>query len=290
MENRSPPRLFFISNKSAIEVALTMDLLNETQYRFLVGDLCLLVDRKDRRYLLTLTPAEQFHSHSGFIEHDDIIGAQEGTNIKSSKGSVFLAVRPTLSEYSVMMQRGPTPIYTKDIGAILAYGDIYPGSRVVEAGTGSAALTMALLQAVGDHGHIFSYEVREDFLEIAKNNLLKFERLNRAQLTLQQNDIYQGINEQDVDRIVLDLPEPWEVIPHAETSLRPGGILVSYVPTTLQLHRVWESLDACPGFGLIEQFELIHRPWEGAKNSLRPSHRMVGHTGFITTARRISQG
>ena len=267
-----------------------MDTPNETPYVFLAGDICLLIDRKDRRYLITLKSGDQFHSHSGFINHDDIVGVTDGTNIKSSGGSNFLAFRPTLAEYSVMMERGPTPIYPKDIGAILSYGDIYPGCKVVEAGTGSGSLTMALLEAVGGKGHVFSYEIRDDFLEIAQSNILRFARLESEQLTLENRDIYEGIDEQDVDRIVLDLAEPWKVIPHAEISLRPGGILIIYVPTTLQLHRVWENLAACAGFGLIEQIELIERPWDAAKNSLRPSHRMVGHTGFITTARRISQG
>ncbi len=258
---------------------------------FRPGDLVLLTDRKRRKYLVTLREGGEFHSHAGIIAHDDMIGQPEGAEFRTSqRGGVYLALRPTLADYILTMKRGATPIYPKDIGAILTYADIRPGARVVEAGIGSGALTIALLQAVGDSGHVYSYETREDFAKLAQGNVSAFlpdDSANR--LTIHVSDIYaDGINEQDVDRVVLDLPEPTRVIPHARTALRPGGIFLAFVPTTLQLHRLWQDLDADPVFDLIEQFEIALRAWDAGPNTLRPAHRMVAHTGFITTARRLA--
>ena len=208
---------------------------------FRAGDLILLQDRKRRRYLVTLAPGGEFHSHAGIIQHDDIIGQPEGTEFRAEqRGGLYLAVRPTLSEYIVTMKRGATPIYPKDIGAILTAADIHPGARVVEAGIGSGALTIALLRAVGEIGAVTSYETREDFARIAQRNITGFLPPElTARLTVHVRDIYaDGIDEQAVDRVVLDLPEPWLVIAHAREALRPGGIFLAFVPTTLQLHRL----------------------------------------------------
>ena len=189
------------------------------------------------------------------------------------------------------MKRGATPIYPKDIGAILTYADIHPGATVVEAGIGSGGMTIALLRAVGESGSVFSYESREDFARIAQRNVTGFLSDELAdRLTVHVNDIYEnGIEESAVDRVVLDLPEPWQVIPHARKAMRPGGIFLAFLPTTLQLHRLWQDLDADPVFGLIDQFEIALRQWDAGPQSLRPAHRMVAHTGFITTARRLGR-
>lgn len=258
---------------------------------FRVGDLVLLTDRKRRKYLITLTEGGEFHSHAGIIQHDDMIGQPEGREFRTSqRGGVYLALRPTLADYILTMKRGATPIYPKDIGAILTYADIRPGTRVVEAGIGSGALTIALLQAVGESGHVYSYETREDFAALAQRNVSDFlpdDSANR--LTVHVSDIYaDGIREKDVDRVVLDLPEPSRVITHARNAMRPGGIFLAFVPTTLQLHRLWQDLEADPVFDLIEQFEIALRSWDAGPTTLRPAHRMVAHTGFITTARRLA--
>ncbi len=258
---------------------------------FRPGDLVLLTDRKRRKYLVTLKEGGEFHSHAGIIRHDDMIGHPEGSEFRTEqKGGVYLALRPTLADYILTMKRGATPIYPKDIGAILTYADIRPGATVVEAGIGSGALTIALLQAVGESGRVHSYETRDDFAALAQRNITTFlppELSDR--LTVHVADIYaDGIEEQAVDRVVLDLPEPWRVIPHARDAMRPGGIFLAYVPTTLQLHRLWQDLDADPVFDLIEQFEIALRPWDAGPQTLRPAHRMVAHTGFITTARRLA--
>ena len=258
---------------------------------FRSGDLVLLTDRKRRKYLVTLREGGEFHSHAGIILHDDMIGQPEGTEFRTSqRGGVYLALRATLADYILTMKRGATPIYPKDIGAILTYADIRPGARVVEAGIGSGALTIALLQAVGESGHVYSYETREDFAALAQGNVSGFLRDDSAnRLTVHVSDIYtDGIKEKDVDRVVLDLPEPSRVIPHARNAMRPGGIFLAFVPTTLQLHRLWQDLEADPVFDLIEQFEIALRAWDAGPNTLRPAHRMVAHTGFITTARRLA--
>ena len=258
---------------------------------FQSGDLVLLIDRKRRKYLITLQEGGEFHSHAGIIAHDDMIGQPEGTEFRTAqKGGVYLAIRPTLGDYILTMKRGATPIYPKDIGAILTYADIRPGTRVVEAGIGSGGLTIALLQAVGESGRIYSYETREDFATLAQGNVSNFLPGDSAdRLTVHVSDIYaDGIKEKDVDRVVLDLPEPWRVIPHARNAMRPGGIFLAYIPTTLQLHRLWQELDANPVFDLIDQFEIALRQWDAGPQSLRPAHRMVAHTGFITTARRLA--
>ncbi len=258
---------------------------------FQAGDLVLLIDRKRRKYLITLEEGGEFHSHAGIIQHDDMIGRPEGREFRTAqKGGVYLAIRPTLGDYILTMKRGATPIYPKDIGAILTHADIRPGARVVEAGIGSGALTIALIQAVGESGRVYSYENREDFAALAQGNVSEFlpaESANR--LTVHVSDIYtDGIKEDDVDRVVLDLPEPSRVIPHAREAMRPGGIFLAFVPTTLQLHRLWQQLDADPVFDLIDQFEIALRQWDAGPQTLRPAHRMVAHTGFITTARRLA--
>ena len=192
------------------------------------GDLIQLIDVKGRRYQVTLQLGKQFHSHSGFIEHDEIIGVIEGSTVTTTRGQRFVVVRPTLSDFIFKMPRGAQVIYPKDIGPILMMGDIGPGMRVLESGVGSGALSMAMLRAGAD---IVGYELREDFAERAQANVVKFmgsDVLERYRVELR--NCYDGIDETDIDRVVLDLPEPWQVVKHAEKSLRPGGIFIAYTP------------------------------------------------------------
>lgn len=254
---------------------------------FQKDDYCLLVDRRDRHYLVHLKPGGKFESHIGNFDLSQLIGQPVGTWIESARGHLMIAFKPTLADLTLRMPRIATVMYPKDLGAMLVYADIFGGARVVEAGTGSGATTMSLLRAVGPTGEVFSYDLREDMLAQALLNVEK-EYPDHANLRLKQGDVYQGFDETDVDRIVLDLPEPWQVAPHASERLVPGGILFSFLPTVLQVHKLTNVLRAQRTFHLIETMEVMMRPWSVGGRSIRPSHRMVGHTGFITTARKCA--
>jgi tRNA (adenine57-N1/adenine58-N1)-methyltransferase len=245
----------------------------------------LLVDHKRRRHLITLEPGRQFHTHAGIVEHDALIGRHEGITIRTTKGARLVAVRPTLSEYVLEMPRGAQVIYPKDLGPILMLADVFPGARILESGVGSGALTCALLRATGTHGSVTGYELRADFAERALRNVHGFLGEDLP-LDVHVRDVYEGIDEEDVDRIVLDLPEPWRVVKHAVAALRPGGILVAYLPTILQVGRLREELAESP-FGMVETVEILQRGWHVEGQSIRPDHRMVGHTGFLTHARLL---
>jgi tRNA (adenine57-N1/adenine58-N1)-methyltransferase len=246
------------------------------------GDLVQLVDAKGRRYQATLTPGKQFHSHSGFIEHDDMIGAAEGSTLRTTRGQTFVVMRPTLSDFVFKMPRGAQVIYPKDLGPILMLADIAPGVRVLESGVGSGALSMAMLRGGAD---IVGYELREDFAERATANVGKFlgpDALDRYRVELR--NCYEGIDGTDFDRVVLDLPEPWQVVKHAEQALRPGGIILAYTPSVTQVSQFREALAESRFFG-AETVEVLHRGWYVEGQAVRPDHRMVAHTGFLSHAR-----
>ena len=246
-----------------------------------------LVYRKGRHYVLALKKGKIFQHSGETIAHDDLIGLEEGNKITLSGGTRMTVLRPILAEYILKMPRGAQVIYPKDLGIILVWGDIYPGARVLEAGVGSGALTMALLRAVGEKGRVFSYEVREDFARHAEKNIQQYlGDLHHWQL--HRRDIYEGIVERELDRIILDLPEPWRLVPQAEITLRSGGILLSYLPTIPQVDQLVQQLRASRAFDFIETIETLLRSWNIEGRSVRPNHRMVAHTGFITTARRIT--
>lgn len=249
------------------------------------GERVLLVDSKDRRYLVTLVAGKQFHTHSGILDHDDIIGAVEGSKIPGSTGRAFLVLRPTLTDVVLKMPRGAQVIYPKDLGAILIAADLAPGQRVLEAGVGSGALSIAALRAGVS---IIGYEIREDFAEVAKTNVHAMLGPDVA-YEVHVRDVTQGIDERDLDRILLDMPEPDKVVPHAAVALRPGGIFMAYLPTINQTALVREALDAY-GFGMAETVEILRRTWHIEGRSIRPDHRMVAHTGFLTFARRLVVG
>jgi tRNA (adenine57-N1/adenine58-N1)-methyltransferase len=250
------------------------------------GDRVLLIDTKQRRHLITLAEGGAFHSHAGVLDHAQLIGEDEGVTVRTTMNARMVAVRPTLAEYVLKMPRGAQVIYPKDLGPILMLADIFPGARVLESGVGSGALTMTLLRAIGPEGHVLGYELRDDFADRARRNVEGFLGPG-APLTIEVRDVYDGIDATDLDRVLLDLPEPWRVVKHAEAALRPGGLLLSYLPTIGQVMRLREEL-AGSLFGMAETLEVLQRGWNVDGQSVRPDHRMVGHTGFLTHARLLA--
>ena len=250
---------------------------------FAYGDKVLILDAKGRRYLATLKEDGEFHTHAGFFPHRELIGQPEGSVVKANRGGTYTVLRPTLEDFVVEMPRGAQVIYPKDLGPMLVMGDIGPGVRVLESGVGSGALSMAMLRAGAD---IVGYELREDFANRARGNVRSFlgaDALDRYRVELR--DCYDGIDERALDRVLLDLPEPWRVVPHAREALRPGGILVAYTPSILQATQLRETLARADVWLAPRTLEVLHRTWHIEGQSVRPDHRMVAHTGFLTSAR-----
>ncbi len=246
-----------------------------------------LLDRRGRSYLFQLTASALFESHIGNCPASDLIGRPEGCRVLTSKGHRLLAVRPTLADLTLRMPRLATVMYPKDLAAMLVYADIFPTARVLEAGAGSGAVTMALLRAVGPSGRVYTYDLRQDMIDQTTQNLDRyFDKYDNLEIKI--GDVYTGFAEDDLDRIILDLPEPWHVVPHASDALIPGGVFFGFVPTVPQVDDLVRSLRAQQTFGMIETMEIMFRQWNVSGRSVRPSHRMVGHTGFIVTARRVS--
>ncbi len=251
---------------------------------FEAGERVLLFDTKGRRYLVQLSPGGEFHTHSGPIRHDDLIGHEEGVRVRSSRGARYIAVRPTLAEVVLTMPRGAQVIYPKDLGPILILADVFPGAKVFESGLGSGALSMALLRAGAD---VTGYELRADFASRAQANVAAFlgdSVLDRYHVSVR--DAYDGVPDAGFDRMVLDLPEPWRLVKPAEAALRPGAILVSYLPTIGQVSTLRDTLERS-AFGLAQTIEVLQRSWHVEGQSVRPDHRMVAHTGFLTAARLL---
>lgn len=252
---------------------------------FEFGDKVMLVDRKERRYLVDLKADGEFHSHAGFVSHDDIVGCPDGSEVVSTKGARYVVLRPTLEDFVVEMPRGAQVIYPKDLATILMIGDIRPGVRVLESGVGSGALSMAMLRA---GAVITGYELRDDFANRARANVRSF--LGEKALDnydVQVRNCYDGIDGTDFDRVVLDLPEPWNVVEHASSALRLGGVLVAYTPAITQAMQVRAALDE--RWTGQRTLEVLHRTWHIDGQAVRPDHRMVAHTGFLTTARLIGR-
>jgi tRNA (adenine57-N1/adenine58-N1)-methyltransferase len=251
------------------------------------GEQVLLIDQRGRRHLFMLRKGETFHSDRGWVAHDAIIGQPDGSWVRTSKGTRYVVLRPTLSEYVLDMPRGAQVIYPKDLAMVMFWADIYPGARVLEAGMGSGALTLALLRAVGPAGRVISYEQREDFARRALANI-QLRMGEVSTLAVRLRPVEEGLAEEEpVDRAVFDLPEPWRLVEPVARVLRSGGIFLSYVPTIIQSHQLSEALRRHPGYTLVETFETLFRPWNIENTSVRPFHRMVAHTGFITVARRV---
>jgi len=257
------------------------------------GERIHLVDTKGRQYALTLKAGETYQFSGQTIAHDEIIGRPDGTIVVLSGGKKLLALRPTFGDYVLKMPRGAQVLYPKDLALITMWADVYPGARVFEAGTGSGALTMALLRAVGSRGLVVTYEVREDFARTARMNIDRYLGPVPNLVTLRRN-AYEGIELLDdgvpFDRVVLDLPEPWQVIPHAAKVLRTGGLYLSFVPTVPQVMQTVDALQQAAVFAMVETFETLLRTWSVRGRSVRPDHRMVAHSGFITVARKVEPG
>ncbi|HEX3515889.1 MAG TPA: tRNA (adenine-N1)-methyltransferase [Trebonia sp.] len=304
---------------------------------FAAGDQVQLTDPKGRMHQIVLSSGGTFHTHRGALSHDDLIGQPEGSVVTASSGTAYVALRPLLADYTLAMKRGATIVYPKDAAQILAYADVFPGARVLEAGAGSGALSCWLLRTIGPDGELVSFEARPDFAEIARENVRKYFgevppwwRLVPGELSAQvalnpslgtgaaysrlrpdskeaENTPSAAIGPDDgghpgvrevvppgddsmFDRVILDMLAPWDNVAHAARALIPGGLICCYVATTTQLSRVVEELRAHGGFFEPTAWETLYRGWHVDGLAVRPDHRMIAHTGFLVTARRLADG
>jgi tRNA (adenine57-N1/adenine58-N1)-methyltransferase len=291
-----------------------------------------LTDPKGRMHQIVLQPGASFHTHRGALSHDDLIGAPEGSVVTATSGTQYVALRPLLADFTLAMKRGATIVYPKDAAQILAYADVFPGARVLEAGAGSGALSCWLLRAVGPDGEVVSFEARADFAEIARENVRKYfgevpgwwrlvtaplsaraaldpsVRTDRA-YSLRKDSALDGADDAPgaadsgsvgdsaadlgggtFDRVILDMLAPWENVAEAATALIPGGLICCYVATTTQLSRIVEELRSHGSFYEPAAWETLYRGWHVEGLAVRPDHRMIGHTGFLVTARRLADG
>ncbi|UJW30727.1 tRNA (adenine-N1)-methyltransferase [Saccharothrix sp. AJ9571] len=255
---------------------------------FRVGDRVQLTDPKGRHYTMVLAEGGEYHTHRGALAHDHVIGQPEGSIIVSAGGTSYLALRPLLPDYVLSMPRGAQVIYPKDAAQIVMWGDIFPGARVLEAGAGSGALTCSLLRAVGSEGSVTSFEVRDDHAEHAVKNVERFFGERPANWHLTIGDVAEHTGE--VDRVVLDMLAPWDVLPAVQRNLVPGGVLTVYVATVTQLSRITEALREQQCWTEPESWETLMRPWHVVGLAVRPDHRMVAHTAFLLTTRRLADG
>ncbi len=261
---------------------------------FRAGDRVQLTDPRGRLHTITLAPGATFHTHKGYFRHDELLGRPEGSVVTSSGGVEYLALRPLLADYVMSMPRGAAVVYPKDAGQVVTMADIYPGAVVVEAGVGSGALAMSLLRAVGDGGRLLSIERRADFADIARANVEGFFGGPHPAWTLTVGDLSDVLptvaGPGTVDRVVLDMLAPWENLDAVATALAPGGVLVAYVATTTQLSRLAEDVRSDGRYTEPQAWESMVRGWHLEGLAVRPQHRMIGHTGFLLTARRMADG
>ncbi|GAA2248858.1 tRNA (adenine-N1)-methyltransferase [Rarobacter faecitabidus] len=259
-----------------------------------VGDRVQLTDPRGRLSTITLEEGGEFHTHRGFLRHDDLIGSPEGIAVTNTYGIEYLAFRPLLSDYVLSMPRGAAIVYPKDAGQIVAQADIFPGARVIESGVGSGGLTLALLNAVGDGGYVHSIERREDFAAIARGNVDNYYGAPHPAWRLSVGDLADVLPESDspgsADRVVLDMLAPWENLEVAADALAPGGVLIAYVATTTQLSRLAEAVRDSGRYSEPYAWETMQRGWHLEGLAVRPQHRMMGHTGFLLTTRRVADG
>jgi tRNA (adenine57-N1/adenine58-N1)-methyltransferase len=260
-----------------------------THSTFGPGDRVQLTDPKGRLHTITLQPGKVFHTHRGALAHDDLIGLPDGSVVSSAGGTAYLALRPLLADYVLSMPRGAQVIYPKDAAQIVAMGDVFPGARVLEAGAGSGALTCSLLRAVGEHGELLSYEIRPDFAEIAHRNVEAFFGDVPKNWTLRIGDVAE-CDQAGFDRIVLDLLAPWEVLHLVDRALVPGGVFIGYVATVPQLSELVEALRERGGYTEPRAWESLVRDWHADGLAVRPDHRMIAHTAFLVSARRLAPG
>lgn len=254
------------------------------------GERVQLTDPKGRLHTITLGVGKEFHTHRGLFKHEELIGRDEGTTIRNTAGIEYLVLRPLLPDYVLSMPRGAAVVYPKDAGQIIAMADIFPGARVVEAGVGSGALSMSLLRAVGDSGLLHSYERRADFADIARANVESFFGGPHPAWRLTVGDLVESLDESAVDRVVLDMLAPWECLESVAGALVAGGVLICYVATATQLSRVAEAIKDDGHYTEPTAWESMVRGWHLEGLAVRPQHRMVGHTGFLITTRRLADG
>ena len=261
---------------------------------FSEGERVQLTDPKGRLHTIILEPGREFHTHRGRLAHDDLIGGPDGSVVRNTAGVEYLALRPLLSDYVMSMPRGAAVVYPKDAGQIVTMADIFPGARVVEAGVGSGALSMRLLRAVGETGHVHSFERREDFADIARGNARAFFGQDHPAWQVTVGDLVEELPNHvepgSVDRVVLDMLAPWECLDAVADALLPGGVLICYVATATQLSRVAEGVREHGGYTEPEAWESLVRGWHLEGLAVRPQHRMHGHTGFLITTRRLAPG
>jgi tRNA (adenine57-N1/adenine58-N1)-methyltransferase len=261
---------------------------------FREGDLVQLTDPKGRHSTITLQAGKTYHSHRGHFDHDDLIGCPEGTVVHTNGGQDFLALRPLLSDFVLSMPRGATVVYPKDAAQIVGLADIYPGARVLEAGAGSGALSCSLLRAVGETGRVSSYERRPEFAAVARKNVERFFGGPHPAWQLTEGDLVTAVGaepaDSEVDRVVLDMLAPWECLGAVAERLIPGGVLCCYVATTTQMSRLVEDLREAKAFTEPRAWETLVRTWHLEGLAVRPDHRMIGHTGFLVTTRRMAPG
>lgn len=254
------------------------------------GDRVQLTDEKGKMYSFFLQTGNQWHSHRGWINHDDIIGKPEGVVLLSNSGTAYQALRPLLNDYVLSMPRGATIIYPKDSALIVGFADIFPGARVLEAGAGSGALSISLLRAVGETGQLTSYEERDDFLAIAQDNVRNYFGEIPKSWSLKSGRVEEGKFQGEFDRVIYDMLAPWDVLGTAVEALKPGGVLCCYVATTTQLSRTAEAVKENGHFTEPESFETLLRNWHHEGLAVRPAHSMNAHTGFLLLTRRLADG
>ena len=264
-----------------------MPVLPGTDAPLAAGELVVLIDRRGRRYLVTLEAGGEWHSHAGLVPHDELIGRDEGAAVRTNRNMEVTVLRPTREDFVLKMKRGAQVVYPKDQAMIVAAGDVRPGCTVVEAGAGSGALTLALLAAVGPTGRVISFEHRDDHARIARRNVERFHGGAPDNWELETTDVVSGLAGHRAHRVVLDLLEPWVVVGAAGDALAPGGLLVTYTPTVPQVMRTTEMLWEDGRFSQVRTTETMVRGWDVDGLAVRPAHRMVAHTAFLTTARRV---
>ncbi len=268
-------------------MSTTGPVLPGTDAPLAAGELIVLLDRRRRRYLVTLEPGGEWHSHAGVVSHDALIGATEGTVVRTTRNMEVLALRPTREDFVLKMKRGAQVVYPKDQAMIVAAADIRPGATVIEAGAGSGALTLALLAAVGPTGRVVSFERREDHAVVAERNVTRFLGEHPPTWELVIGDVTTALGERTAHRVVLDLLEPWTAVAPSASALSPGGIVLAYTPTVPQVMRFDQALWHDGRFTDVRTSETLVRPWDVDGLAVRPAHRMVAHTAFLTTARRV---
>ena len=257
---------------------------------FKAGDRIQLTDPKGKLYSFTITPGKEWHTHKGWIVHDELVGIPEGSVISTTAGLKFTAFKPLLGDYVLSMPRGATIVYPKDAAMIVGVADVYPGARVLEAGVGSGALTLSLLRAVGPKGFVHSVERRQDFADNATSNLTNYFTGLPENWRLDVGSVQEQSFSEKFDRVILDMLAPWECVEMAAEVLRPGGVFLAYVATTTQLSATAEAIKSDGHFTEPESLETIVRGWHHEGLAVRPQQRMIGHTGFLIHSRRMAPG